>query len=368
MIEFKPIQKIQEEYLYLLKRNLNLLKQATNKEKQYYCFFEEISLFWLKKNEIIHFFLDKIELQDKCSFLAGAMYVDIENNGHYEFAPCGKIHIINDPITKLRVFYIKNLDINRQRINEYFNKVITDAINILQKYPGTFIYLPLDEVFSEAQEDKEDFLKETSFWLISNLFNDPCKTEHEFLNKYQSIGEIEKDINPELRNMLIFTDADDKSLSLKDRIERNITASNIFTSSLRRKMSEAEIFIMVTGQYFMQILDIIAVTFSYTLIPFIRSEIVFNYLLMTYSLFEDNKSTIELLEQTLVAFIFTRIYRNYNFSRVDFNVFLDHVSDNKLIDSIILKSRLKVDTVFNLQPKELTSLLNNECESFLPTY
>lgn len=364
MIEIRPIQEIQEEYLSLLRRHLELIKQGDN-EKQYYRFFEEVSLFWLTRKEIIHFFLNKIEFQDKCSFLAGAIYIDIENNGHYEFAPCGKIHIVNDPITKLRVFYTKNLDINRQRVDEYLNRVVLDAIKVLSIYSGVFIYLPLDEIFSECQEEKIGFLKESSFCLISSIFTNPCKTEGEFISKYKTIEEIETDIDLKLLDMLIFTDTDDISLSLKDRIKRNIKESNVLTSSSLRKMNEAEIFLMVAGQYFMQILDIISVTISFKLIPFIRSEVIFNYFLLTYPLFKDNKSIIELLEHTLIAFIFNRIYKHYDFSKMDFEIFLDHVSQNKLIDSIILRSRLKGETVFSLKSEEINALLKAECESFL---
>lgn len=112
----KPIRKIQNEYLDFLKSNLALFSDANTNNIQLAYFFEEVSFFWLRRYEIINFFLSKIEIDDKCSFLAGAMYIDLQNFGHYEFAPCGKYHIFTDPVTKMRTFFSsESKDVNHKR-------------------------------------------------------------------------------------------------------------------------------------------------------------------------------------------------------------------------------------------------------------
>jgi len=366
MIEMKPIRKIQNEYLDLLKSNMNLFSDSDTNKNQLAYFFEEVSFFWLRRYEIINFFLNKIEIEDKCSFLAGAMYIDLLNYGHYEFVPCGKYHIFTDPVTKMRTFFSNELkDINYRRAKEYLNIVVIDCINVLSNYSDIFIVLPLDDIFSKDQAERMKFLKESSFLFISSLLINPCSSEKEFINKYNSIKEIEHDIKPELLNKLIFNSKSDVSLSLEERIEKNL--NDVFSiSSLKQRMSEAEIFLMTVGQFFMQIMDVILIAYSYKLIPFIRSDVVFNYLLMAYSTFSENKVTVNLLEQTVIAYLFVKIYGSYDFSKLDFIKFYNNICNNKIIDSIIEKSRSKGNSVFDLQINDLTSIIKGEFSLHLP--
>lgn len=210
------------------------------------------------------------------------------------------------------------------------------------------------------------FLKESSFLFISSLLVDPCPSEEEFVNKYNSIMAIERDIKPELLDKLIISTKSDVSLSLEERIEKNLN-DILSISSLRQRMSEAEIFLMAVGQFFMQIMDVILIAYSYKLIPFIRSDVVFNYLLMAYSIFSENEITVKLLEQTVIAYLFVKIYGNYDFSKLDFVSFNNNICGNRIIDSVIEKSRPKGNSVFDLEINELTSIIKGECSLYLPT-
>mgnify|MGYP001287861664 CR=1 FL=1 len=367
MIEMKPIRRIQEEYLNLLKGYYGLITNNSATDIQLAYFFEEVSIFWQKNYEIINFFLNKIDINDKCSFLAGAMHIDLTQYGHYEFALCGKYRIFTDPVTKMSTFFSRRaIGVNRLRAKEYLNKVVLDCINVLSSYSDIFIVLPLDTIFFEDQEERTNFLKNKSFAFISSLFVSPCATEDEFLNKYHSLKEIEQDIKPELLPRLIFSDRSDVNISLQERIEKNLS-DVLSLDVLRERMSEAEIFLMAIGKFFMQIMDIILIAYSYKLIPFIRSEVVFNYLLMIYPIFSDNDDIVRLLEQTLVAYLFVRIYENYDFSKIDFRDFYQNVSENRVIDSVIEKSRTKGKNAFELKFRELAAILKEECSLFLPS-
>lgn len=116
----------------------------------------------------------------------------------------------------------------------------------------------------------------------------------------------------------------------------------------------------------MQIMDIILIAISYKLIPFVRSDVVFNYLLITYPMISEDKVAVTLLEQTTIAYIFQKMYGNYDFSSITFLDYYSHVSENRIIDSVIEKSRNKGDSIFDLQISEIASLIEQECSSFLP--
>jgi len=366
MIELKPIVKIQKEYLDLISKYVNCLtdEETTNNELAY--FFEEVSLFWRRKHEIIDFFLKKINTDDKCSFLAGAMYIDLENDGHYEFAPCGQYRIFTDPVSKMRTFFLtESSAIKQKRVRDYLVKVVNDCINVLSEYSNYFLVLPLDDIFSEDQEDRMAFLKKSSYSFISSLFVNPCATEEEFLDKFHSLKEIEQDIRADLLDKLILNDKSDVSISLQERIEKNLN-DTLSLDVLRQRMGDAEIFLMAIGQFFMQIMDIILIAISYKLIPFVRSDVVFNYLLITYPMISEDKVAVTLLEQTTIAYIFQKMYGNYDFSSITFSDYHPYVSENRIIDSVIEKSRSKGKSVFDLQISEIASLIKEECSSFLP--
>lgn len=366
MIELKPIIKIQKEYYDLISKYVNCLTDGDTTNAQLTYFFEEVSLFWHRKYEIINFFLKKIDADDKCSFLAGAMYIDLKNEGHYEFASCGKYHIFTDPISKMRTFFLtESSAVKQKRARDYLVRVVNDCINVLSNYSDYFIVLPLDDIFSEDKEDRMAFLKKSSYSFISSLFVNPCATEEEFLGKYQSLKEIEQDIRPDILDKLILNDKSDVSIPLQERIEKNLN-DILSLDVLRHRMGDAEIFLMAIGQHFMQIMDIILIAHSYKLIPFIRSDVVFNYLLITYPMFSEDKVTVSFLEQTTIAYIFQKMYGNYDFSVITFSDFYSHVSENRIIDSVIGKSRNKGDSVFDLQVSEIAALLKEECSPFLP--
>jgi hypothetical protein len=75
---------------------------------------------------------------------------------------------------------------------------------------------------------------------------------------------------------------------------------------------------------------------------------------------------VRLLEQTLVAYLFVRIYENYDFSKIDFHDFYQNVFENRVIDSVIEKSRTKGKNAFELKVRELAAILKEECSLFLP--
>jgi hypothetical protein len=294
------------------------------------------------------------------------MYIDLKNEGHYEFAPCGKYRIFTDPVSKMRTFFLTESNaVKQKRARDYLNKVVIDCINILSDYSDYFIVLPLDDIFSEDQKDRMVFLKKSSYSFISSLFVNPCATEEEFISRYHSLKEIEQDIRPDLLDKLILNDKSDVSISLQERIEKNLN-DILSLDVLRQRMGDAEIFLMAIGQHFMQIMDIVLIAYSYKLIPFIRSDVVFNYLLITYPIFSEDKIAVTLLEQTTIAYIFQKMYSNYDFSSFKFSDYYTHVSENRIIDSVIEKSRVKGNSVFELKISEIASILKEECSLFLP--
>ena len=86
MLEVKPIIRIQKEYRMLLSMYEQDIRAKSISDFKLKALFTEIKVFWYRNRSYIHFFLNNIKFEDEVAFLAAAIYVDIPNDGHKEFA------------------------------------------------------------------------------------------------------------------------------------------------------------------------------------------------------------------------------------------------------------------------------------------
>ncbi|WP_054750233.1 hypothetical protein [Ruminiclostridium josui] len=98
MIELKPIQRMMSEYKILLEKYEPILEELTISE--YKRLIGEIKMFWYRNQKYVDYFVSHITEDDEVAFLAGAVRLDIVNNGHYEYILVGKKRLINDPLLK----------------------------------------------------------------------------------------------------------------------------------------------------------------------------------------------------------------------------------------------------------------------------
>lgn len=103
----------------------------------------EVRLFWYRQQTCVTYLLSNIEKDDNVAYLAGAMRLDIVNDGHFDFALVGNYRVINDPIVRFTSFYFRT----ESEINfDYLNKYLKDCIKVyyyfLKSIRMIFTYCP----------------------------------------------------------------------------------------------------------------------------------------------------------------------------------------------------------------------------------
>lgn len=351
-MELKPIIRIQREYQELLKRHEARVISRCITIDEIKVLIEEIQLFWYKYNSCITYFLNSISKEDRVAFLAGAVRLDVKNDGHYEFGVMGKYRIINDPIVKMSTFYkleANGLDYNY--VNQYFVDTFIDTLCILNKYTDDFWILPIDLIY---ESERSEYFGETSklaMSIVFNFFKNPSDSMETFLDRYGTYEEIEDELVDGAIEYLIYNDFMDSSLPLRERIDKHIE----FTGKMLLKldMSEPEIFIMFTSQHLMQILNIVNVALQFEMCPFIRDDVVFSYFLLIYSNYSkefDRESVYE----TLIGFVSRKMVDLTEFSYAEYK---NNFMCRKLVKYVIDKFPLEKKDVFQIAMPDVLQLI-----------
>ena len=121
------LHNIQNEYYHILKSKEQIVFSDDLNLVEITMIIEEIDIFWRKNRDKILFDLDYFDDKETL-FLAGSMYLDIDDNCHYYFKTFGDENIINDPILKFQ-----NIANNNVRVYEINLKDDAALVNGIYK-------------------------------------------------------------------------------------------------------------------------------------------------------------------------------------------------------------------------------------------
>lgn len=332
MIEIKPIEAMMKEYKsILLKYEQNIDSLGTNDIKR---IIFEVKLFWYRKKRYVDYFLTHIEKADKVAFLAGAVRLDIKSNGHREFCMVGKTRIVNDPITKMGVFFsVDEEGVNIDYINQYFRECLYDLIVLLNEYEKDFVVLPLETINETKNSEYHEVLIEASDQFVLSLFDNKYPTKESFIKEDLSFEEIEKNLLDSVSKRLIFNSFKDIDLSLRDKCKKYFE-QNDDKMTIYRGINEAQQFYMLISQFTMQVLAIVMIKKVFNLIPFIRDEVTYQYYDMLFSTNIMDDCDAEEYLDTYIPFV---LRRYMDFENEDYPIFKEKYGDGQLIDYIKTK-------------------------------
>lgn len=179
MIELKPIQRMMSEYKILLEKYEPILEELTISE--YKRLIGEIKMFWYRNQKYVDYFVSHITEDDEVAFLAGAVRLDIVNNGHYEYILVGKKRLINDPLLKIATFYSGTEDeINFEYTNKYLRECIQDMLLLLREYTDDFYILPTEFIKTMDGDEYHTVLVKTAENMILSMFSVKYNNVQEF--------------------------------------------------------------------------------------------------------------------------------------------------------------------------------------------
>ena len=354
MVELKPIKRIMNNYRILLEKYEENLEKFTVLD--YKRLIGDVKMFWYQNHKSIEYFISHITEDDKVAFLAGAVRLDIVNNGHYEYILVGRIRLINEPLLKMAIFYNgTESEINFKYTNQYVKECIQDILLLLRNYTDDFYILPIEYIAVNEGEDYYACLSENAENMILSMFSTKYNDIQDFYANNRTYEDIENNLLPQVKKQLIFDSVEDFNMSLRDRCT-NYLKSNGHILPIMKNMSDAELFYLLIAQFCMQAIGIVMIMDVYHMIPFIRNDVVFQYFSI---LLQSNLSSRFTKQNYLNTFIPYVIQMAFDFSNKEYDFLKTHMGNGKMIDMVI--NELKEEK--NPLPKEVVKCVENYMSS-----
>ncbi len=330
MVELKPIKQIMNDYRVLLEKyevNLENLTIADYKR-----LIGDVKMFWYRNRKSIDYFISHITEDDKVAFLAGAVRLDIVNNGHYEYVLVGKIRLINEPLLKMAIFYNGTEDeINFEYTNQYVKECIQDILLLLREYTDDFYVLPIEYITVNDGEEYHSVLSKAAENMIFSMFSTEYNDIQDFYAKNKTYEDIENNLLPQIKEQLIFDGLEDIKMPLRDRCT-NYLKSNGHIMPIMNNMGEAQLFYLLVVQFCMQAIGIVMTMDVYHMIPFIRNDVVFQY----FTILSQANLSSEFTEQKyLNTYIPYVVQKAFDFSDKEYSFVKAHMGNGKMIEAII---------------------------------
>lgn len=330
MVEMKPLKRMMNEYKTLLEKyELDLEDFDITDYKK---LIGEVKMFWYRNQRYVDYFITHITEKDEVAFLAGAVRLDIANNGHFEYVLVGKKRLINDPLLKMSSFYRgRKEEINFEYTNQYLRECIQDMLILFREYPEDFYILPIEFINATEGDEYYSTLIDVSERIILSMFTVEYENVQQLYGDNSSYEDIEGKLLPHIREQLFFDDLKDIKLSLRDRCQKYINANgNIMP--LVKKLNEAHLFFMLVSQYFMQAFSIIVTMKNYHMIPFIRNDISFQYFSMIFHSNIMNEFSEQDYMNTYIPYV---IQKAFDFSDREYQYIAEHIGNGKMITAIM---------------------------------
>lgn len=330
MVELKPIKRIMDAYRALLERYEADLEKFTI--ANYKRLIGDVKMFWYRNRKSIDYFISHITEDDEVAFLAGAVRLDIVNNGHYEYILVGRIRLINEPLLKMATFYSGTEDeINFEYTNQYVQECIRDVLLLLREYTDDFYILPLEYITVNDGEEYHSVLSKAAENMILSMFSTEYNDVRDFYTKNKTYEDIENNLLPQIKEQLIFDGLEDLKMPLRDRCT-NYLKSNGHIMPIMKNMGEAQLFYLLVVQFCMQAIGILMTMDVHHMIPFIRNDVVFQYFTI---LFQSNLSSKFTEQKYLNTYIPYVVQKAFDFSDKEYSFVKTHMGNGKMIEAII---------------------------------
>ena len=314
----------------------------------------EVKLFWYRHRKTVEYWLNHITKEDGVAFLAGAVRLDIENNGHYEFCMVGKTRIINDPFYKMEAFFSAEErlpDINY--FSKYMKDTLSDILLLLKDYKTDFCVLPIEVIIESQSKEYYKTLASVSEKLFFAMFKEEYRTTECYFEHNQTYEDIESNLSEYVSGQLIFDSLTDKRLSIRDKCKAYLENNSEIT--IYEGMNEAEIFFALTIQHWMQLLAILMIMKSYKMVPFIRDDVTYQFflILLSSNLMEDYAE-----EDFLNIHIPFVLQKYMDFEAMDYQNFRECFGNGKLVEYIRQRNVRKPDEIISVANEYIEKIVS----------
>ncbi len=199
---------------------------------------------------------------------------------------------------------------------------------------------------------------------LSTAFHSEFTNRDDFINKYETYEQIEKDIDPFFNDRIIFDIEDYKNRNLRSKIEEHyLTQPNI--SEFLKDEKESTIFVIATYSWLSAIIDQLMVSIKNGLIPYIRFEITFHYLVLVMYTFINDEYLRNTIEKTIVFYVFRKSIPENLFHKKNFEQYADIIKGKQLLENIILQIRFQNIDIFKGGLDKVSTIVMNEISPYI---
>ncbi len=354
-MKINNISKSQELYFELISAYKEIIFSEQVTQKQIAMFLDEVQSFWAEKKEILTIELGNLTSNNDCFMLSGAIYLDIKDHEHYIFKALGDKHVISDPFLKLEVFFRCPTAFFANESIEIFRRAYLDIYQILSKYQDLFYVLPIKQLAIDNELEHSSLLNHFFISFVNSILNEQFNEIQEFFVKYKSFNDIQDNVSDFFKINLTFSN-NDNNLSIKEKCEFYIEQNNTLKKFMQGR-TQPELFIACVQSYIGQIMDILTISATTGLIPFIRNEQTFNCLLMVMYTFIEDEFFRATLEKTIIFYIFFKSFDKSKLCLTKFDEYIEIVKEHNLLKLIIDKiHRAKID-IFKSGVAEIAAII-----------
>ncbi len=357
------INRSQEEYLAILLQYKEYVQANDLSVTKICALLDEVKCFWLKQIRPIEFELEELTESRTCFVLSGAIFLNVSEFEHFYFKSLGDCHIISDPFSKFdMIFRHHEEEINVVDMVDYFKRAFFDTLEILTTYKEYFYVLPIQEIAVEDQQQHRDLL-DIFFWrFISSAFHNEFNSFEDFYKQYHSLEEVEADLSKNISDYIVFNDLNERMLPLRERLEIFTGQSNTIALNVSFA-SEIQMFLISIFSYIAQIADILYVCSVLRLNPYIRFDVTFSYFTIVMNVFTDDEPLRNMIEKTLLCYIFYRSIDESNFIDISFPSYCNKLKEKSLLNSVLEKIHDKEIDMFNDDSSQLVKIIKDAFEA-----
>lgn len=320
------LKLIQYDYKKLLKKLFTKLNSS-----DYLLVIDEINVFWYLRRKIVNLILENISPEQDCYVLMAASYLDIMDNEHFPFICLGRTHVIDDTLCHFaKTAEYGNIIILSEKIKEQITLAMQDNINILENFSDIISILPITLLYD--QKDHRNLIYKASMQLISSMFNIKFNGMKDFSEKFSSYEDIKNALSVETQNQLIFTDVDDKNLDFDRKIKRYVEENESLIPSHK---SESQIFFLMIFQYICQAFDILLKCAQFNIVPYIRFDVAYQYLIIISCNFLKIPQMQEIIFKSVCAHVMYEMFDKGKIVESDFIMFRSKLEEYGFSEKVL---------------------------------
>lgn len=242
---------------------------------------DEINIFWYSNMDAIKMYLHYFVANADSFIFTASTFLDIGDNEQYPFILLGKMHIVDDPLSKYSEVAVKGINGKfSDKLKEQIELTAADNIRILSEYKGRILILPLRLL---SQNDETQLLFSAGEKAFLSLFNGINDFKDYFL-KCNTINDILDFARDDIENVILFTEDDDQSAPFLQRYE---SAVKEFNYMFDQNSNDAHKFFFLVYGYIQQSFDVLMSCIEYNCTPYLRNLVSFCYFMLVSENFND---------------------------------------------------------------------------------